>query len=101
MPRKMIPFHLREFLERQIVRGSRGHEPIEKILSLVSESELRAFLEVYEEKIRDGLADLGSESKTNSRDLDSVARSVLKPEVDDSDDRFSRLLASVTREEDS
>jgi|GEM_PF-1018828 len=69
MARKVIPSHLREFLESQIVRGSRGYEPMERILKSVSEEDLKSFLEYYEESIRDALVDFTGDEKESPEDI--------------------------------
>ncbi len=57
MSKKIIPAHLREFLEHQIVRKSRGYEFLERILASVTEEDLKDFLEWYENTMRSGLTD--------------------------------------------
>ncbi len=94
MARKAIPFKLREFLERQIVRGSRGYESVETVLGQVEEETLRDFLEWYENSVRDTL--LTSVGETSQKGFDYLLKGA-KQEEDSRD--LSSLAASLKDEE--
>lgn len=83
MARKEIPTHLKEFLESQIVRGSKGYEALERILNAIPEPDLRTFLEYYEESIRDALVDCTSSDNQSSDDILAVqARRLQKADLE-------------------
>lgn len=97
MARKEIPSHIQEFLESQIVRGSRGYEALERILNSVSESDLRAFLEYYEESIRDALVDFRSTENGQSEDIFAMQARKLQ-QADLEKESSERTLGNLFRD---
>lgn len=100
MAEKKVPVHLYEFLEKLIVRGSRGYEPVEKAMRAMKEEDLRAFLEFYESKVRLELQDQSS-SSSESEDLlgDSVSRLLAKDkEKEEADSGLLGLVSSLSKD---
>jgi hypothetical protein len=102
MARKQIPHKIKEYLERQIVRGSSGYEHMETILRHNSEESLEWFLDFYEQNIRPGLLDLGDDSE---EDVDVLEQhtSLLKKQAEkdsEQDGKLFDLVRSLTPEED-
>jgi hypothetical protein len=90
MAKKKIPHAIKEYLERQIVRGSAGYEPVEAVLAGCREENLRGFLEFYEEKVRDGLLDELAE-KDAEVDVFSLHGKLLKEDQDRENSQENKL----------
>ena len=101
MARKGIPSHLREFLESQIVRGSRGYEPIIRILNSTREDDLKTFLEFYEESVRDSLLDREEKIENPEDLLASQARKIQESdrEKEKPDDKLTNLFRDLSRKD--
>ena len=120
MAKKQIPKAFREYIEKQIVRGSRGYETMVKLLKHNSEEDLRWFLEFYETNIRDGLVDettgsslsdgalsdsmvkLASDDDAKNAAQEGLLGSSVGQIVKQDQDKESRsgLLAHISKEED-
>lgn len=90
MARKKIPHAIKEHIERQIVRGSAGYESVEFVLDGCRENQLRAFLEFYEDKVRDNFLDASADD-TAGIDVLSLHGRILKEEKDREHSRENKL----------
>lgn len=100
MTLKKIPNEIKEYLERKIVRGSSGYEPMERILSRVSEDDLHWFLEFYEKNLREELLDSGSTTADSTDEdlLGSSLQRLLNNKEEPDDDRLFGLVKNLGKE---
>lgn len=97
MTLKKIPNQIKEYLERKIVRGSSGYEPMERILAKISEEDLQWFLEFYEKNLRDELIDIsGIGDEQGDEDLlGSSLQKLMSTNEDPDDDKLFGLVKNL------
>ena len=100
MPVKKIPNQIKEYLERKIVRGSRGYEPMERILSEISEADLQWFLEFYEKNLREELLDATSTTNDSvSEDLlGSSLQKIMINQEEPEEDKLFGLVKNIGKD---
>ena len=97
---KKIPNEIKEYLERKIVRGSKGYEPMERILSKVNEADLKWFLEFYEKNLREELLDATSVSDDGSVDdlLGSSLQKIMSSSEEPEEDKLFGLVKNIGKD---
>tara|TARA_Y100000589_G_scaffold149277_1_gene142529 strand:- start:1846 stop:2148 length:303 start_codon:yes stop_codon:yes gene_type:complete len=97
---KKIPNEIKEYLERKIVRGSRGYEPMERILSKNTDTDLQWFLEFYEKNLREELLEASSvENESGQEDLlGSSLQKIMTNEEEPAEDKLFGLVKNLGKE---
>ena len=97
MTLKKIPNQIKEYLERKIVRGSSGYEPMERILAKISEDDLQWFLEFYEKNLRDELLDITTmKNEAGEEDLlGSSLQKIMSNSDEPDDDKLFGLVKNL------
>ena len=97
---KKIPNEIKEYLERKIVRGSRGYEPMERILSKVCEADIQWFLEFYEQNLREELLDATSSSDDALADdlLGSSLQKIMSSNEEPEEDKLFGLVKNIGKD---
>ena len=97
---KKIPNEIKEYLERKIVRGSKGYEPMERILSKVNEADLKWFLEFYEKNLREELLDATSVSDDGSVEdlLGSSLQKIMSSNEEPEEDKLFGLVKNIGKD---
>ena len=97
---KKIPNEIKEYLERKIVRGSRGYEPMERILSKNNETDLQWFLEFYEKNLREELLDASSIKDEDQKEdlLSSSLQKIMTNEDDPEEDKLFGLVKNLGKD---
>ena len=97
---KKIPNEIKEYLERKIVRGSKGYEPMERILSKVNEADLKWFLEFYEKNLREELLDATSLSDDRSVEdlLGSSLQKIMSSNEEPEEDKLFGLVKNIGKD---
>ena len=97
---KKIPNEIKEYLERKIVRGSRGYEPMERILSKVNEADLQWFLDFYEKNLREELLDATSinDDSTTEDLLGSSLQKIMSNQEEPEEDKLFGLVKNIVKD---
>ena len=97
---KKIPNEIKEYLERKIVRGSKGYEPMERILSKVNEADLKWFLEFYEKNLREELLDATSVSDDCTVEdlLGSSLQKIMSSSEEPEEDKLFGLVKNIGKD---
>ena len=97
---KKIPNEIKDYLERKIVRGSKGYEPMERILSKVNEADLKWFLEFYEKNLREELLDATSLSDDGSVEdlLGSSLQKIMSSNEEPEEDKLFGLVKNIGKD---
>ena len=97
---KKIPNEIKEYLERKIVRGSKGYEPMERILSKVNEADLKWFLEFYEKNLREELLDAASVSDDCTVEdlLGSSLQKIMSSNEEPEEDKLFGLVKNIGKD---
>ena len=97
---KKIPNEIKEYLERKIVRGSRGYEPMERILSKVGEADIQWFLEFYEQNLREELLDAtpGSDDSLADDLLGSSLQKIMSSNEEPEEDKLFGLVKNIGKD---